>query len=187
MPMLPVFLKISGVGVVGTCLAITLCLFSAAACGRTVRTGVESASVALILLNDVQQDIGMSNSMEAIWISSEKQWRDIIAAIPKIELMEIPTQPVVVPDVDFARYGVLLIRIGEKPNGGYGLTLTADEATIENREARIPVRLSEPEPGFLYTQAIVYPHLVIKMEKGAFDGIAVVDQNGSVKMRLSVF
>ena len=94
--------------------------------------------------------------------------------------------PATGPEIDFAKYGVLLIRMGEKPNGGYGLTLTADEANIENREVRIPVRLREPEEGFFYTQAIIYPHLVIKMEKGAFDSIAVVDQNGSVKLRLSI-
>ncbi|MCL2878275.1 MAG: protease complex subunit PrcB family protein, partial [Acidobacteria bacterium] len=95
-------------------------------------------------------------------------------------------QPVAVPDVDFTKYGVLLIRLGEKPNGGYGLKLTADAARIENREAQIPVHLSEPEPGFLYTQAIIYPHLAIIIEKGSFDSIAVVDQNGIVILRLPV-
>jgi len=123
--------------------------------------------------------------MDAVWISSEKQWNDLHASVPA-EMLEILPPSAVGPDIDFTKYGVLLIRMGEKPNGGYRLTLTADEASIENREARIPVRLSEPEEGFFYTQAIVYPHLVIKMEKGSFDGIAVVDQNGSVILRLSI-
>jgi hypothetical protein len=187
---MPLIFKVSAAGIVRVCLAVALCLFSAAACSRSARPGIESASlasVALILLHGVQSGIGVgaSKSMEAVWISNEKQWNDLLASVPS-DMLEILPQTAAGPDVDFTKYGILLIRLGEKPNGGYGLTLTSDEAKIENREARIPVRLSEPEPGFFYTQAIVYPHLVIKMEKGAFDSIAVVDQRGSIKLRLPV-
>ena len=184
--MLSVF-KTSIAGIVRTSLTLVLCLLPAAACSRSAQPGtnVSLASVALVLLTGVQRGIGESDSMEAVWVSDEKQWNNLIASIPA-ERLELFPEPVAAPDVDFTKYGVLLIRMGEKPNGGYGLTLTADEAKIENREARIPVRLSEPEPGYMYTQAIVYPHLVIKMEKGAFDGIAVIDQKGSVMLRLSL-
>ena len=185
-PMLSVF-NVSIAGIARASLALFLCALPVAACSRSARPGadVSSASVSLTLINGVQRGIGISQSMEAVWISDEEQWNNLIASIPAGRF-EIMPQPVAGPDIDFTKYGVLLIRLGEKPNGGYGLTLTADEAAIENREARIPVRLSEPEPGYMYTQAIVYPHLVIKMEKVAFDGIAVIDQNGSVKLRLSI-
>ena len=171
------------------CLALVLCLIPTTACSRSAKPGAEPvspASVALVLLSGVQRGIGESKSMEAVWISSETQWNKIIASA-SVDIFDIMPQPAAVPDVDFTKYGVLLIRMGEKPNGGYRLTLTAEAAEIKNREARVPVLWNEPEPGFMYTQAIVYPHLVIKMEKGAFDGIAVVDQNNKVKMRLSVF
>jgi hypothetical protein len=184
--MLSVF-NVSIAGIAKALLALFLCVLPVAACSLSAKTGtdVSRASVALTLLHGVQRGIGESQSMEAIWISDEEQWNNLIASIPA-ESLEIMPEPVPAPDIDFTKYGVLLIRLGEKPNGGYGLTLTADKAAIKNREARIPVRLSEPEEGYMYTQAIVYPHLIIKMEKGAFDGIAVIDQNGSVKLRLSV-
>ena len=179
--------KVTAAGIVRFCLAIVLCLIPVAACSRSARPGVDAslATVALVLLPGVQRGIGESKSMEAIWISDERQWNNLVKSIPA-DRLEIPPPPAAVPDVDFTKYGVLLIRMGEKPNGGYRLALTADEARIENREALIQVRWSEPEPGFMYTQAIVYPQLVIKMEKGAFDSIAVVDQNGTVRLRLSV-
>ena len=185
---MPSIFKGYSVVIIKVCLAIALFLIPVASCSRSARPGAESlslASVALVLLHGTQRGIGFSMSMEAKWISSKKQWDDLLASIPA-EALEILPQPAAGPDVDFTKYGVLLIRIGEKPNGGYRLTLTAEEARIENREALIPVHLSEPEPDGFYTQALVYPHLVIKMEKGAFDGIAVVDQNGSVKLRLSI-
>jgi len=183
-----IFLKGTTAGAIRTSLMITLCLLSVAAysqCGQSDAEPVAIASVALILLDGVQSGIGVSESMEAYWISSEKQWDDVLASVPVL-MLEIPPESEKKPDVDYSKYGVLLIRMGEKPNGGYGLALMSDDAKIENREARIQVRYSEPEPDGMYTQALVYPHLVIKMEKGAFDGIAVVDQNGSVMLRISI-
>jgi len=183
-----IFLKGSTAGAIRTSLMIALCFLSVAAysqCGQSDAESVSLASVALILLDGVQSGIGVSTSMEAYWISSEKQWDDILASVPAL-MLEISPESAQKPDVDYAKYGVLLIRMGEKPNGGYRLALMSDDAKIENREARIQVRYSEPEPDGIYTQAFVYPHLVIKMEKVAFDRIAVVDQNGSVMLRISI-
>ena len=183
------FFKVFNTEIAGICLAFALCLLSVAACGRSARPAaaepVSLASAALILLPGVQRGIGVSKSMDAIWISNEKQWHDFLASIPAGNL-EILPQPIPDPEVDFTKYGVLLIRLGEKPNGGYRLALAADKAGIENREAKIQVLISEPEPDGIYTQAIVYPHLVIEMEKWDFDSIAVIDQNGEVKLRLSI-
>jgi hypothetical protein len=181
--------KVSPAGLVGGFLALAavMCLILPAACGRSARPGVDSASpasVSLILISGVQRGIGESKSAEAVWISDEKQWNRLISSIP-VETLGIPPQSAGAADIDFTKYGVLLIRMGEKPNGGYRLTLTADTASVENREARIPVRWSEPEPEYMYTQAIVYPYIVVKMEKGAFDNIAVVDQKGLVGLRVS--
>ena len=135
-------------GIVRAYLALMLCLIPAAACSRSARPAgadISSAAVALILVQGVQRGIGESKSMEAVWISDEKRWNNLIASIPS-EFLGIQPAPSAGPDIDFTKYGVLLIRMGEKPNGGYRLTLTADEAKIENREARIPTRWSEPEP-----------------------------------------
>jgi len=184
---MPSVFKVSIAVIVRGCLAAVLCLMIPAACSRSARPGAESvslASVSLILISGGQRGGGESKSEGAVWISDEKQWNSLMSSIPA-ESLDIPPQPAA-PDIDFTKYGVLLIRMGEKPNGGYRLTLAAEEAVIENREARIPVRWGEPEPDFMYTQAIVYPHLVVKIGKGAFDRIAVVDQNGAVRLRCSI-
>ena len=182
-------IKTLSTGSAGFCLVLTICtiMMFAVSCDNDIQpnTDVSPTSVSLVLVTGLSDRIGEVDAADTVWITSENQWSDLIASIPA-GLMEIPPQPVILPDVDFEKYGVLLIRMGTKPNGGYGLALSADEAIIENREARIPVRWSEPEPEFLYTQAIVYPYLVIRMEKGPFDTIVVVDQNGQVKLRLSI-
>ena len=170
------------------CLSLVLFTIPVMTCSQFAWPGVKPvsfASVTLILLSGPPRGIGELKSEEAVWISNEKQWNDLVASTPPSGIFDISPQTApAAPDIDFTKYGILLISMGQKPNGGYGLSLTAEEAVIENREARIPVRWSEPEPNGLYTQALVYPQLVIKMEKGAFDSIAVVDQNGLVRMRL---
>ena len=90
------------------------------------------------------------------------------------------------PHVDFEKYGVLLIRMGEKPTGGYLLQLMENTAKVENRTAMVPVRWIEPEKGAFTTQAITFPYLMIRMAKGSFDRIAVVDQDGTVRFRLDL-
>jgi len=183
------FFKVSINGVVGMCLAAVICLMPMATCTRSAKPSAEEplslASVALVLISGGQRGIGESESEEVAWVSDEKQWNSLISSIPD-GFLEILPQPEDAPDIDFTKYGVLVIRMGQKPNGGYKMELTADEAKIENREARIPVRWSEPEPDFMYTQAIVHPYLIVKMEKGAFDSIAVIDQNGLVKLRARI-
>ena len=168
---------------------VILCLLAFTTCSRSARPGAEPASlasVALILISSDQWGFGESKSEEAIWVSDEKQWNSLTSSIPA-ESLEIMPRPAERPDIDFTKYGVLVIRMGEKPNGGYRLTLAADVARIETREARISVLWGEPEPDYMYTLAIVHPQLIIKMEKGAFDSIAVVDQNGLVKLRTRIY
>jgi len=174
--------------IAGICLAIVLGIIPMVACdpsGNTDPEPVSLASVALILLNGVRDSVGVSQSTEAVWISNEGQWNDLVESAAD-EMMEILPEPAPGLDVDFSEYGILLIRMGEKPNSGYSLTLTVDEAVIENREARITTHWGEPEPDGIYFQALTYPYLVIKMEKGSFDSIAVIDQNGTVKLNLSI-
>jgi hypothetical protein len=55
----------------------------------------------------------------------------------------------------------------------------ADEAKIEAQSAIVPVRWIEPKKDAMVTQMITNPFLVIRLAKGAYDQIEVVDQSGS--------
>ncbi len=150
------------------------------ACGRSSRE--VSTPLTLTGISSGLENLGESTSTEAVWISSEDQWAGLIDRTSGNARILI--QPVARPHVDFAKYGVLLIRMGEKPTGGYRLQLMADTAEVENRTALVPVRWIEPEKGAFTTQAITYPYLMIRIPKGSFDRIAVVDQDGTVRFRL---
>ena len=143
-----------------------------------------STPLSLTEISSGLENLGDSKSTEAVWISGEDQWAGLIDRTSGNT--KILIQPVARPHVDFAKYGVLLIRMGEKPNGGYRLQLMADTAEVENRTALVPVRWIEPEKGAFTTQAITYPYLMIRIPTGSFDRIAVMDQDGAVRFRLDV-
>ena len=152
------------------------------ACGQSSRE--VSTPLTLTAISSGLENLGESKSMEAVWISSEDQWAGLIDRTSGNARILI--QPVARPHVDFAEYGVLLIRMGEKPTGGYRLQLMADKANVENRIALVPLQWIEPEKGAITTQVITYPYLMVRMAKGSFDRIDVVDQDGTVRFRLDV-
>jgi hypothetical protein len=59
-------------------------------------------------------------------------------------------------------------------------------AKIESGMAIIHVRWIEPEKGSITTQMITYPYLMIRMAKGAFDRITVIDQNEIVRATVEI-
>lgn len=152
------------------------------ACASSSRT--IPVQVPLTLVHSSLQNSGESKSMGAMWISNSDQWVDLIDRAS--EITENLPRSVGTPEIDFTRYGILLIRMGEKPTGGYGLMLMANVAKIENRTVLVPVRWVEPEKGAITAQMITSPYLMIQMEKGAFDRITVIDQDGREKLHTKV-
>lgn len=86
------------------------------------------------------------------------------------------------PAVDFAREGVLLIAMGQQTSGGYELSLTGRPATVQNGVLTVPVEWREPLPGYVQTQVMTHPCLLVKLPKGAFSQIRVVDQDGRLRL-----
>jgi hypothetical protein len=154
---------------------------------RDVRPATAIAPLSLSLLHSGSFGGfgGESKSPEAVWITDENQWRDLLARTSEV-LDASPATGIEELDIDFAGYGVLLIRMGDKPTGGYGLRLSVTAAQITNRTATVPVQWIEPGEGSITTQAITSPYIVVKMAKGPFDSIAIVDQDGAVRLRLSL-
>lgn len=58
-------------------------------------------------------------------------------------------------------YGdLLVVSLGEKPTGGYDISFVRTETDHDNEALRLYVRVTEPQPGEMVTEAITYPILV---------------------------
>ena len=162
-------------------LMVTLNL-SFGACAHSLRT--ESGQVTLTKIRSGQQMAEASKTPGCKWVANENQFSGLLNRIGKGT--RIPTKPITLPEIDFAAYGVLAIWMGQMPTGGYALELMTETAEIKNQTALVPVRWIKPKRGLLTTQIITHPYLMIRMGKGNYKSIAVIDHNGLVKTRVDL-
>lgn len=90
---------------------------------------------------------------------------------------ELPKPPV----VDFANEGVLLVSMGRKPTAGYGIALMDEKATVRGDAAMVGVSWEEPGPGSFQAQVLTSPCILVKMQKGPYSRVRVIDQNGKLR------
>ncbi len=86
--------------------------------------------------------------------------------------------------IDWSRYGLVWIRMGQKPTGGFGLRLASSEALAEHGAAIVKVQWLEPRKGDYVTQMITSPCMLLKLPRSGFKEIAVVDQSGRSRARV---
>ena len=119
-----------------------------------------------------------------IWIADRKQLDDFsIRHIKKTKIGGTSDFP---EKIDFSKEGMLIVWMGLKPTGGHALQTVADQAAIENRSAIVPIRRITPEQGAMLTQVITQPYLMLRVGKGDFDSIAIVDPDGPSRIVVPV-
>lgn len=86
----------------------------------------------------------------------------------------LPTPPL--PDVDFSTGAILVVDMGQKPTGGYGIVPGDREATIERGTLIVHVRLQTPDPGAFQTQVLTHPCLALGIPSEGYGRIEVYDE-----------
>jgi hypothetical protein len=117
------------------------------------------------------------NSM-AFWINDEK---DLIFNINRISKPKIGGSIVSVPAVNFEKEGILLACMGQKPTGGYRIELASKQVDVKEQTATVTVNWIEPARDAILTQMITSPCIMIKMTRGSYTTVRVVDQNGVIR------
>jgi hypothetical protein len=87
---------------------------------------------------------------------------------------------------DPATEGVLRIRMGSRPTGGYALEPAGATAQVIDRTALIRIKWRKPEPGMMVTQAFTSPCLLLKVPRQGLDTIRVIDQQDRVRAEIPV-
>lgn len=90
------------------------------------------------------------------------------------KLLELPTQNLAVQQlrqVNLEHEHLLFVTLGEKPTGGYSVSL----ASVQGEEAtlRLAVKVREPAPGAMVTQAITSPCVVVAIPAADWSEIRV--------------
>lgn len=116
---------------------------------------------------------GCSGSSEGRKIDYEKIAEGIYAPIPEKAYFVINNEQdyleffnktgMVLKERDFEKYTYIAIFMGEKPTGGY--IITVREIVLEGGKAKVHVEFNEPSETCFVTQQITRPFLVIRTEK----------------------
>lgn len=63
---------------------------------------------------------------------------------------------------------LLLISLGQRPSGGYGVALTQESARVHRGVVMLPLQLEVPPPDSLQTQQLTQPCLVVSVQPGEY-------------------
>ena len=119
----------------------------------------------------------------ATWIDSPDQFEKTFARLTK---NHIGAQTDLSSRVDFSLEGLLVIAMGRKPTGGYGLQLKQEYAVIKDDTAVLKVSWIKPSKGAIVPQVITSPCLAIILPKGPYSQIHLLDQDAHLRLQLPV-
>jgi hypothetical protein len=119
----------------------------------------------------------------AIWIEDPDQFKKTCARLTR---HTIGTQQDLSSRVDFSREGILIVAMGQKPTGGYGLELNREFAVITEDTAVLRVSWIDPPKGAILPQIITSPCLALILPKGPYSKIQLLDQEAYPRLQLHI-
>ncbi|HEY5602571.1 MAG TPA: protease complex subunit PrcB family protein [Gammaproteobacteria bacterium] len=122
-------------------------------------------------------------SVSTQWIASQAQFATLFQATQSHMISPAPPPA---PAVDFSQFGVVLLSMGQQRSGGYAIKLAQEELSMHQDFAEIAVYWQEPQPGMMVTQAITHPCIFLRVPRGNYQRVRVVDQNNKLRAELTV-
>ena len=168
----------SGLAYISVCWLI----FAMSAC---VATGGHSPKTALPVevLKIGRQCLPAPKSWTATWIASPDQLRGMIS---RCHANRFGSLSKAMPSVDFARFGVLFVEMGQQRSAGYGFDTKGVSASVDNQTAIVKLECRRPPPGAITAQMLTSPWIMIRLPAGSYGNIRVVDQNSRFLARIEL-
>lgn len=142
------------------CLLFTL--FLASGCASTRSETAEGAPLARQITQSSHCGLTAPGSVHLT--SPDEVER--LAALPARNLSLAPLKR-----IEFEREHIILVALGQKSTGGYGVTLSSSK--IRNGTLDLTVAVTEPAPGTLVTQALTTPCAVIAVTAEGWSDIQI--------------
>ena len=142
-----------------------------------------SNSVAAMVLTSGSQCQQAPATWRATWINSQNDLHQFTARCHANRIGGVAAD---LKAIDFSRFGLMAVEMGQQPTAGYGVQLETQTVSIRNRTAEVVLVCQRPASGTITAQVLTSPWMVIQLERGAYQRIDVKDQNGRMLTRLSV-
>ena len=154
------------------------------ACGMGQRGSAPPPELNVDVLLTGTQGIDSRLEASAEWIASREELEQLLADQKTRQLPAQEQKPAL--EVDFTLSRILLVRMGQKPTAGYSLKLNPESCSISGQTAFISLIWTEPDPGMVAAQVITNPYILLKISKGGYDAVKIVDQHDQTRFDLPV-
>jgi hypothetical protein len=142
-----------------------------------------SRSFSTVVLASGKQCRHPPDNWRATWITSPESLRRFTRRCHADRIGGIPAD---LKTLDFNRFGLLGVEIGQRPTSGYGVERGTVTATLENQNAVITLTCRRPAPGAINAQVVTSPWILIRLPRGTYRTIILKDQHGQALTRLTV-
>jgi hypothetical protein len=120
----------------------------------------------------------------AVWISNRQQ---LVHVYDQVNKSVIGSAQDKLPNIDFSRFGVLMIMMGQRPTSGFRLQRGEKHVLIKDDTAKVYIQWVEPPKDAILPQMTSSPCLMLKLPKGGYSQIHVLDQNGRLRAEVDQF
>lgn len=168
----------SGLSYISVCWLI----FAMSACMAAGGHSSKSALPVEVLISG-RQCLPAPKSWTATWIASPDQFRGMISRCHANRFGSLPKP---VPSIDFERFGVLVVEMGQQRSAGYGFEAEGVSASVENQTAIVRLECRRPPPGAITAQMLTSPWIMIRLPAGSYGNIRVVDQDSRFLARIEL-
>jgi len=162
---------------------ITLLCLATASCMAQGPPAAETPMVEATVLDEGSACFGPETDSRAVWIDNRRDLAEFYDRLRRGVLGQISPP---LPEIDFNRWGALLVSMGQQPTSGYRLTLIGPAATVRANTAVVRIACHRPPPDLLVTQVVTCPWLLIRLARNGYTHIAIRDQDGDPLARIRV-
>ena len=157
---------------------LTMAMAMLFACGMGQRGNAPAPALSVDVLLTGTRGIDSRPELSAKWVKSREELEQMIEGQ---KARKIPSQ-----EIDFNASRILLVRMGQKPTAGYSLKLDPESCSVSQQTAYISLIWTEPDPGMVTAQVITNPFILLKLSKGGYVVVKIVDQHEQTRFDLPV-
>jgi len=126
------------------------------------------------------QQCGRSQRTPSItWIDNAQQ---LATSIKRIQSTQLGGKPPTLSKLNFQHDIALLVEMGQRATLGYQITLTGtDNLHITSGQAHLTLDWIQPSADAMVAQMISSPCLLLKLKRGNYTAIQILDRQGMIK------
>lgn len=117
------------------------------------------------------------------WIADQQSYEALFKELFSRQISTPRPQAAV---VDFSKYAMLFISMGQQRTGGYSVKLASETMDVNNNRASVSVKWLVKKPGAMAVQMLTNPCLLLRVPRGNYQAVDVVDQVGRKRQSIAV-